>query len=113
MPDFCAAYGCSNQRSLQTRRRGITFHKFPKSSESRRQWELAIRRDGFVPNDSNREPTERRKSCKRQATDHQYALPACPKALKAKLTAAFGAVRKLQREKSNALAKERRAKRNM
>ncbi|KAK1902453.1 THAP domain containing protein 7 [Dissostichus eleginoides] len=26
MPDFCAAYGCSNHRSLETRTRGITFH---------------------------------------------------------------------------------------
>ncbi|XP_034060419.1 THAP domain-containing protein 2-like [Gymnodraco acuticeps] len=48
MPDFCAAYGCSNHRSLQTRTRGITFHMFPKTGERRRQWELALRRDGFV-----------------------------------------------------------------
>ena len=26
MPDFCAAYGCSNRRCLDTRTRGITFH---------------------------------------------------------------------------------------
>uniref|UniRef100_A0A8C1VZ18 THAP-type domain-containing protein n=1 Tax=Cyprinus carpio TaxID=7962 RepID=A0A8C1VZ18_CYPCA len=32
MPDFCAAYGCSNRRSLKTR-------------------ELALRRDGFVASD--------------------------------------------------------------
>ncbi|KAL6101828.1 thap6 [Pungitius sinensis] len=51
MPDFCAAYGCTNARSLQTRRRGITFHKFPKCSERRRQWERALRREGFVAND--------------------------------------------------------------
>ncbi|XP_010770253.1 THAP domain-containing protein 6-like [Notothenia coriiceps] len=48
MPDFCAAYGCSNRRSLQTRTRGITFHVFPKTGERRRQWEVALRRDGFV-----------------------------------------------------------------
>ncbi|XP_034055087.1 uncharacterized protein LOC117534923, partial [Gymnodraco acuticeps] len=48
MPDFCAAYGCSNRRSLETRTRGITFHLFPKSGERRRQWEVALRRDGFV-----------------------------------------------------------------
>ncbi|KAK5933902.1 hypothetical protein CgunFtcFv8_014347 [Champsocephalus gunnari] len=48
MPDFCAAYGCSNHRSLETRTRGITFHVFPKTKERRRQWELALRRDGFV-----------------------------------------------------------------
>ncbi|XP_061915607.1 THAP domain-containing protein 2-like [Entelurus aequoreus] len=48
MPDFCAAYGCSNRRSLKTRTRGITFHRFPKTGERKRQWELALRRDGFV-----------------------------------------------------------------
>ncbi|XP_061883612.1 THAP domain-containing protein 3-like [Entelurus aequoreus] len=157
MPDFCAAYGCSNRRSLKTRTRGITFHRFPKTGERKRQWELALRRDGFVasgrtvlcsehfrsedfdrtgqtvrlkdgvvptifnfpahlqrpiatrstttarraednlPMDlSQDEPQpdvqqgatgERRKSRKRQATDHLYALPACPKAIKANLEA--------------------------
>ncbi|KAG5270527.1 hypothetical protein AALO_G00193680 [Alosa alosa] len=28
MPDFCAAYGCANQRCLEVRTRGITFHQF-------------------------------------------------------------------------------------
>uniref|UniRef100_A0A8C9XBU1 THAP-type domain-containing protein n=1 Tax=Sander lucioperca TaxID=283035 RepID=A0A8C9XBU1_SANLU len=51
MPDFCAAYGCSNRRSLKTRARGITFHLFPKTEKMRRQWELALRRDGFVASD--------------------------------------------------------------
>ena len=31
---------------------------------------------------------ERRKSSKRQGTDHPYALPACPEAIKAKLNGA-------------------------
>ncbi|XP_049929732.1 THAP domain-containing protein 6-like [Epinephelus moara] len=48
MPDFCAAYGCSNERSIETRSRGITFHRFPKDSSLKRQWELAVRRKGFV-----------------------------------------------------------------
>ncbi|RVE74913.1 hypothetical protein OJAV_G00026850 [Oryzias javanicus] len=26
----CAAFGCNNRRSIQSRSRGITFHKFPK-----------------------------------------------------------------------------------
>lgn len=56
---------------------------------------------------------ERGKSRKRQATDHPYSLPACPKAIKAKLDEASARVRKLEREKSNALARERRAKKNM
>uniref|UniRef100_A0A3Q2PUQ3 THAP-type domain-containing protein n=1 Tax=Fundulus heteroclitus TaxID=8078 RepID=A0A3Q2PUQ3_FUNHE len=48
MPDFCLAYGCTNKRALQTRSRGITFHKFPKDTTLRKKWELAVRRDGFV-----------------------------------------------------------------
>ena len=52
-------------------------------------------------------------SHKRQATDHLYALPACPKAIKAKLEEASARVRKLQQEKSNALRRENRAKNNM
>ncbi|XP_058647937.1 THAP domain-containing protein 2-like [Onychostoma macrolepis] len=48
MPDFCAAYGCSNERGIETRARGITFHLFPKTGQIRKQWELALRRDGFV-----------------------------------------------------------------
>ncbi|KAM4587631.1 THAP domain-containing protein 6-like isoform 2-T2 [Odontesthes bonariensis] len=48
MPDFCAAYGCSNERSVQTRSRGITFHRFPKDGSLKRQWERAVKRKGFV-----------------------------------------------------------------
>ncbi|KAM4570618.1 THAP domain-containing protein 6-like [Fundulus diaphanus] len=181
MPDFCAAYGCSNRRTVKTRASGITFHMFPKNGKMRRLWELALRRDGFVANDrsllcsehfrsedfdrtgqtvrlkdgvvpnifnfpahlqklvATRNTTtsrrvednlpldlsqgvpqpdvgatgERGLSCKRQATDHLYALPACPKAIKAKLEEASATVRKLQREKSNALRREKRAKMNM
>ncbi|XP_039641835.1 THAP domain-containing protein 6-like isoform X2 [Perca fluviatilis] len=125
--------------------KGITFHLFPKTEKMRRQWELALRRDGFVASDrtplcsehfrsedfdrtgqnvrlkdgavptifnfpahlqrlvatrstttsrraednlpmdlSHNAPRpdvgatgERSLSCKRQATDHLYALPAC------------------------------------
>uniref|UniRef100_A0A667WP22 THAP-type domain-containing protein n=1 Tax=Myripristis murdjan TaxID=586833 RepID=A0A667WP22_9TELE len=48
MLDFCAAYGCSNERSIETRSRGITFHRFPKDSSLKREWELAVKREGFV-----------------------------------------------------------------
>uniref|UniRef100_A0A3Q2QWC6 THAP-type domain-containing protein n=1 Tax=Fundulus heteroclitus TaxID=8078 RepID=A0A3Q2QWC6_FUNHE len=51
MPDFCSAYGCANKRTLQTRSRGITFHKFPKDSTLRKKWELAVRRVDFVATD--------------------------------------------------------------
>ncbi|XP_008275573.1 THAP domain-containing protein 6 isoform X2 [Stegastes partitus] len=181
MPDFCAAYGCSNQRSVDTRARGITFHVFPKTGERRRKWELALRRKGFaaagrtmlcsehfrredfdrtgqtvrlrdgvVPSIfsfpahlqrsiAKRSTTTSRSaednlprswsqdepqpdaeatglrglSHKRQSTDHLYALPACPKAIKAKLEEASARVRKLQREKINALRREKRAKDSM
>lgn len=48
-----------------------------------------------------------------EVPDHAYALPACPKAIKDKLNEASATVRKLHREKRNAMARERRAKRNM
>ncbi|XP_060924593.1 THAP domain-containing protein 6-like [Limanda limanda] len=176
MPSFCAAYGCSNTRCLETRTRGITFHQFPKTGERRRMWEVALRRDRFAASDrttlcsehfrsedfdrtgqtvrlkdgvvptifnfpahlhrsvATRTTTtsrraddnlpmdlmpdvgatgERRLECKRQATDHLYALPASPKAIKAKLEEASARVRKLQREKTNAFRRENRAKNNM
>ncbi|XP_013883394.1 THAP domain-containing protein 2 [Austrofundulus limnaeus] len=175
MPDFCAAYRCSNSRSIKTRSRGITFHLFPKNRERRQQWEAAVRREGFVasertllcsehfrPEDFDRTgqtvrlrdgvvPTlfsspahlqtleaSRNTSCstdelpldlskKRpesdilpkhqdaaevQSTDHSYALPTSPEALYAKLKEATDRVRKLEREKSIALARERRARKN-
>uniref|UniRef100_A0A672FHH2 THAP-type domain-containing protein n=1 Tax=Salarias fasciatus TaxID=181472 RepID=A0A672FHH2_SALFA len=132
----------------------VMFLRFPQNTEKRRQWEHALRRDGFIASKNSklcsehftREDFDRTgqtvrlkagvvptvfkfpahlqrvcvsltnkniKSLKRKAPDHPYALPSCPKAIKAKLDAALATVRKLQREKSNALARERRAKKNM
>ncbi|XP_018956275.2 THAP domain-containing protein 6 [Cyprinus carpio] len=51
MPDSCAAWGCKNRRTIQSRYRGITFHKFPKEKALRRQWEIATRRKGFSASD--------------------------------------------------------------
>ncbi|KAE8281230.1 THAP domain-containing protein 6 [Larimichthys crocea] len=180
MPDFCAAYGCANHRCLETRKRGITFHRFPKDGEGRRRWEVAIRRDGFaasartllcsehfrsedfdrtgqivrlrdgvvptifnlpahlqrsetrrststsrraednlpnsmdlIPDGSAEERSRLKEQRKQQATEHSYALPGSPEALKAKLEAALARVRKLEREKSNAFRREKRAKNNM
>lgn len=56
---------------------------------------------------------EQGKSLQLEASDHSYALPANPKVIKAKLSAASARVKKLYREKMNALARERRAKKNM
>ncbi|XP_048031120.1 THAP domain-containing protein 6-like [Megalobrama amblycephala] len=47
MPASCAAWGCTNRRTVVNRSRGITFHRFPRDKELRRQWEVAIRREGF------------------------------------------------------------------
>ncbi|XP_037553755.1 THAP domain-containing protein 6-like [Nematolebias whitei] len=54
MPVFCSGYGCNNRRSIETRSRGITFHKFPSNTELRRQWEVAIRREGFVATEASK-----------------------------------------------------------
>ncbi|XP_067222428.1 THAP domain-containing protein 6-like [Chanodichthys erythropterus] len=54
MPVFCAAYSCNNQRSIDTRSHGITFHKIPSDTGLRRQWEVAIRREGFVVTKSSK-----------------------------------------------------------
>uniref|UniRef100_A0A7N6C398 THAP-type domain-containing protein n=1 Tax=Anabas testudineus TaxID=64144 RepID=A0A7N6C398_ANATE len=51
MPDFCAAFGCSNERNAKTKEQGITFHRFPKDKVKRRAWTAALRRRNFVPND--------------------------------------------------------------
>ncbi|XP_069006107.1 THAP domain-containing protein 6 [Embiotoca jacksoni] len=53
MPDSCAAWGCRNRRSTQTKSRGITFHRFPKDKASRRQWEVAVRRKGFSASETS------------------------------------------------------------
>nr|XP_057927363.1 THAP domain-containing protein 6-like isoform X1 [Doryrhamphus excisus] len=47
MPDSCAAWGCTNRRTAQSKSQGITFHRFPKEKELRRQWEVAARKKGF------------------------------------------------------------------
>ncbi|XP_047428117.1 THAP domain-containing protein 6-like [Mugil cephalus] len=170
MPDFCAAYGCSNERSISTKSRGITFHRFPKDSILRRQWEQAVQRKDFVatarsllcsqhfkPEEFDMTgqtvrlrhgvtpsvfnfPSHLRKevastttmasikaeeslpvdvpqySCDTQPhsnVDHNYALPASPTALKARLGAALARVESLEREKRNGMIRERRARKNV
>ncbi|XP_049925256.1 THAP domain-containing protein 6-like [Epinephelus moara] len=53
MPVFCA-YGCNNRHTIDTRLRGITFHKFPKDENLRRQWEVVLRREGFTATESSK-----------------------------------------------------------
>ncbi|XP_051264117.1 THAP domain-containing protein 1-like [Dicentrarchus labrax] len=50
IPVFCAAYGCNNRRSIDTRSRGM----FPSDTGLRSQWEVAIRREGFVATESSK-----------------------------------------------------------
>uniref|UniRef100_A0AAQ4PZ14 THAP-type domain-containing protein n=1 Tax=Gasterosteus aculeatus aculeatus TaxID=481459 RepID=A0AAQ4PZ14_GASAC len=52
-PQHCAAYFCANRRTIASRARGITFHKFPKDKRVRKKWEVALRRDGFTASDSS------------------------------------------------------------
>ncbi|XP_054630981.1 THAP domain-containing protein 6-like isoform X2 [Dunckerocampus dactyliophorus] len=53
MPDSCAARGCTNRRTAQSKSQGITFHRFPKEKELRRQWEVAARKKGFCATKSS------------------------------------------------------------
>ncbi|XP_017279719.1 THAP domain-containing protein 6 [Kryptolebias marmoratus] len=53
MPQHCAAYLCSNRRTVDVRARGITFHKFPKGKDMRKRWEVSLRREGFTASDSS------------------------------------------------------------
>ncbi|XP_012719468.2 THAP domain-containing protein 6 [Fundulus heteroclitus] len=49
MPVSCSAYGCKNRRTSLSRRRGITFHQFPKNPGLRKAWVAAFRRLDFKP----------------------------------------------------------------
>ncbi|KAM4599157.1 THAP domain-containing protein 6-like [Fundulus diaphanus] len=49
MPVSCSAYGCKNRRTSLSRRRGITFHQFPKNPGLRKAWISAFRRLDFKP----------------------------------------------------------------
>ncbi|XP_051810617.1 THAP domain-containing protein 6-like [Acanthochromis polyacanthus] len=53
MPEHCAAYSCSNRRTVENRARGITFHQLPKDKDVRKKWEVALRREGFTASDSS------------------------------------------------------------
>ena len=46
-------------------------------------------------------------------SDHNYALPASPTVLKARLNDALAGVESLEREKRNSMLRERRAKKNV
>ena len=55
MPKRCSAYGCSHESERPFKAgdpsKRISFHKFPKDPEFRRQWILATKRKDFSPSD--------------------------------------------------------------
>uniref|UniRef100_A0A8C1HUW2 THAP-type domain-containing protein n=1 Tax=Cyprinus carpio carpio TaxID=630221 RepID=A0A8C1HUW2_CYPCA len=102
MPDFCAAYGCSNRRSLKTRARGITFHLFPKTGKMRR---TLLCSEHFRSEDFDR--TGQNVRLKDGVVANIFNFPAHLQRVSS------ARVRKLQREKSNALRREKRSKMNM
>ncbi|KAL7387336.1 hypothetical protein ABVT39_022228 [Epinephelus coioides] len=53
MPHSCAAWKCTNRFTVQTKSQGITFHRFPKDTSRRKQWEVALRREGFSASSSS------------------------------------------------------------
>ncbi|KAL1247049.1 hypothetical protein QQF64_034415 [Cirrhinus molitorella] len=173
MPEHCAAFSCCNRRTIESRARGITFHKFPKDKDMRKKWEVALRREGFHASDASvlcshhfkqgdfdrtgqivrlRDgvipsvfsfPVHLQRLEKGRATstsrgaeeslsvslasqdsqetatsspqpqpndDHGYALPASPTTLKTRLNEALARVERLEREKKNSMAREKRAK---
>uniref|UniRef100_A0A3Q1FYB5 THAP-type domain-containing protein n=1 Tax=Acanthochromis polyacanthus TaxID=80966 RepID=A0A3Q1FYB5_9TELE len=48
MKAHCAAFNCTLRRMIDTRKVGITFHRFPKDNGLNRKWEVALRREGFA-----------------------------------------------------------------
>uniref|UniRef100_A0A3B3CXV2 THAP-type domain-containing protein n=1 Tax=Oryzias melastigma TaxID=30732 RepID=A0A3B3CXV2_ORYME len=110
----------------------ISILRFPKK-DVRKKWEVALRREGFTATDSSVLCSEHFKPEDFDRTgqivrlkdgvipsvfnfplhlqrDHGYALPASPTALKARLHEALARVESLEREKKNAMAREKRAK---
>ncbi|XP_054874348.1 THAP domain-containing protein 2-like [Amphiprion ocellaris] len=51
MPAHCAAYSYTLRRTIETRKLGMTFHRFPRDYGLRRKWEAALRTEGFAAND--------------------------------------------------------------
>ncbi|KAL0994975.1 hypothetical protein UPYG_G00130160 [Umbra pygmaea] len=110
MPDFCAAYGCSNERNEKTKQKGITFHSFPSDKQRRQSWTIALRRgvrakDRTVLCSCHFRPEDFDKSGQ---TDHQYALD--PVKAKEKLAVSQESVEKLRWDLRNAKDRERRQK---
>lgn len=54
MPHSCAALDCTKRCTAQTRTSGVTFHRFPKESDLRKEWVKALRRKAFFPSSSSR-----------------------------------------------------------
>ncbi|XP_053191204.1 THAP domain-containing protein 6-like [Scomber japonicus] len=169
MPHSCSAWNCTNRATIQTRSKGITFHRFPKDAEQRKQWQTAVRREEFSAGSSSMlcsehfraddfdrtgqtvrirdgtvpslfcfpahltklvvaRTTQTSKKAQQSLSvdcsqlvqeaeplpvpnvDHSYALPSSPDDLRARLSEALARVESLERERRNAMDRERRAK---
>nr|XP_057905913.1 THAP domain-containing protein 6-like [Doryrhamphus excisus] len=53
MPHSCAAWSCTTRCTPETKSQGITFHRFPKDTSRKKQWEVALRREGFCASSSS------------------------------------------------------------
>ncbi|XP_030219069.1 uncharacterized protein LOC115548498 isoform X3 [Gadus morhua] len=111
MPGLCSAYSCSNERTVNNRNRGITFHKFPVHLQKGRAASTSRRADESLSVASNDSPEMTTSHPQPQPNDdHGYALPASPTAVKAKVNEHLARVESLAQEKKNAMSREKRAK---
>lgn len=53
MVQSCIAWNCKHRRSHETKSLGITFHKFPKAKDVRKQWEAALLKKDFTASRSS------------------------------------------------------------
>uniref|UniRef100_A0A672GFI9 THAP-type domain-containing protein n=1 Tax=Salarias fasciatus TaxID=181472 RepID=A0A672GFI9_SALFA len=99
----------------------VMFLRFPQNTEKRRQWEHALRRDGFIASKNSklcsehftREDFDRTGQTVRLKAGVVPTVFKFPAHLQRVCVSLTNKNMKLQREKSNALARERRAKKNM
>ncbi|KAL7402981.1 hypothetical protein ABVT39_022838 [Epinephelus coioides] len=78
---------------------------FPEDTARRKQWEVALRREGFSASSSSAVSISSQRTLTEQY--HSYVLPSSPDDLRARLSDALARVESLEREKRNAKDRER------